>query len=102
MQKLHCHSCRKELPKGTLKYIVEIKSFADFDGYLEDYEGDVESGINELLEAIETMDAKALEEDVAMERIFIMCKACRDRFVEDPLQTGRPAAHGEEAKGTIH
>lgn len=102
MRKLRCHSCGKELLKGSLKYIVEIKSFADFDGYLEDYKGDVDEGINELLEAIESMDAKALEDDVVRELIFILCKACRDKFTGDPFQSGKHVDVDEDAKGTVH
>lgn len=102
MQKLRCHCCGRELPKGSLKYIVEIRSFADFDGYLEDYGGDVEEGINELLEAIEGMDPESLEEDVSKELIYILCKACRDKFTSDPFKTGVAVFEGEDVKGTIH
>ena len=72
VQKLRCNSCGRELQKGNLKYIVEIRSFADFDGYLEEYNGDVEEGINDLLDAMETVDQKAIEEDVSKELIFIL------------------------------
>lgn len=102
MQKLRCHSCGRELPKGSLKYILEIRSFADFDGYLEDFEGDIEEGINDLLDVMEGMDPKTLEEDVSKEQIYILCKACRDRFTNDPFQTGRHIFEGEDVKGTIH
>ncbi len=102
MRKIRCHSCRKELPKGALKYVIEIRSFADFDGYLEEYDGDVEEGLNELLDAVENIDAKTLEEDVSRELIFILCKNCRERFTSDPFQNGMASFEGEEAKGTIH
>lgn len=102
MKKLRCHCCGRELPKGNLKYILEIRSFADFDGYLEDFDGDVEEGINDLLDAMESMDPKALEEDVSKELIFILCKSCRDRFTNDPFQTGKAVFEGEDVKGTIH
>lgn len=102
MQKLRCHNCSKELPNGSLKYIVEIRSFADFDGYLEEYEGDVEDGINGLLDAMENIDPKTLEEDVSKELIFILCKSCRDKFTSDPFQNGKAPFEGEEVKGTIH
>ncbi|MEK7679656.1 MAG: hypothetical protein AAB356_05645 [Deltaproteobacteria bacterium] len=91
-----------ELPKGSLKYILEIRSFADFDGYLEDYDGDIEEGINDLLDAMESADPKAIEEDVSKEQLFILCKACRDRFISDPLQTGKTDVDGDEVKGTVH
>ncbi len=102
MQKFRCHSCLRELPSGSLKYIVEIRSFADFDGYLEDYEGDVEEGINELLDAMENVDTKTLEDDVSKELIYILCKQCRDKFTNDPFQGGKIVMEEEEAKGTIH
>lgn len=102
MQKLRCHSCGRELPKGTLKYILEVRSFADFDGYLEEFEGDLEEGINDILDAMEGVDPKLLEEDVTKEQIFILCKPCRDKFSSDPFQSGKIHHEGEEVKGTIH
>ena len=102
MQTLRCHNCSKELPRGSLKYIVEIRSFADFDGYLEEYEGDMEEGINDLLDAMENVDPKTLEEDVAKELIYILCKSCSDKFTNDPFCNGRVEPLGEEVKGTIH
>lgn len=102
MEKLRCHNCGRELLKGTLKYVVEIRSFADFDGYLEEYEGDVEDGITELLEAMGSSDPADLEDDVSTELIYILCKSCRDRFVSDPFQTGKTVGQGENIKGTIH
>lgn len=102
VQKLRCNNCGRELQKGSLKYIVEIRSFADFDGYLEEYNGDVEEGINELLDAMESLDQKSIEEDVSRELIFILCKSCRDKFTNDPFQTGKVVFEGEDVKGTIH
>ena len=85
-----------------MKYVVEIRSFADFDGYLEEYDGDVEEGINELLDSMEASDAKTLEEDVSKELIYILCKSCCDKFTADPFQTGKAVFEGEDVKGTIH
>lgn len=102
MQKLRCHSCGKQLPVGTLKYVIEIKSFADFDGYLEEYECDIEEGINFLFDSIENTDEKALEDDVSKESIYILCKPCRDKFINDPFHSGKPSFEGDDAKGTIH
>ena len=47
---------RQGAPKGTLKYILEVRSFADFDGYLEEFEGDLEDGISDILDAMEGVD----------------------------------------------
>jgi len=102
MQTLRCHICSKELPKGSLKYIVEIRSFADFDGYLEEYEGDMEEGINDLLDAMENVDTNTLEEDVSKELIYILCKSCSDKFTSDPFCSGKVSFSNEEVKGTIH
>ncbi len=102
MKKLRCHNCGIDLPKGSLKYILEIRSFADFDGYLEEYDGDIEEGINDLLDAMESADPKAIEDDVSKEQIFILCKSCRDKFINDPFQSGKIDVDGDEVKGTIH
>ncbi|MBI5599173.1 MAG: hypothetical protein HY890_05480 [Deltaproteobacteria bacterium] len=102
MTMLRCQGCGRELSRGGLKYIIEVKSFADFDGYIEEYPGDVEDGIHELLDAIENVDPKTLEEDVYMERTYILCKSCRDRFSDDPFHTGESVPEGEVSKGTVH
>ena len=102
MQKLRCHGCGAELSKGSLKYIVEIRTFADFDGYLEEHGDNVDEGINELLLAMEEMDPKALEEDVIKDFIYILCKSCRDRFADDPLKSGMAEFEGSDVKGRVH
>ncbi|MFQ5442557.1 MAG: hypothetical protein ACE5EB_07525 [Thermodesulfobacteriota bacterium] len=102
MDKLRCNGCGRELDTGTLKYVIEIKSFADFDGYLEEFEGDLEEGINTLLDAMENMDVKKLEEDISKELILILCKRCRDNFMSDPLQTGATFLQGEDIKTMLH
>lgn len=100
--KILCHSCGKELPRGSLKYVIEIKCFADFDGYLEEHTGDIEEGINDLLDAIEHADPKSLEDEVFQESIFILCKSCCDKFTNDPFKSGKMVFERMEAKDTIH
>lgn len=102
MNKIRCYSCAKELPDGSLKYVVEVKSFADFDGYLEDYPGDVESGMVELLKELEDIDQKRLEEDVYQEMAFILCKACKDKFYKNLLDVSEQTVSDREVKDTIH
>ena len=102
MNKLRCYCCGKDFQKGGLKYIVEVKSFADYDGYLEEYPGDISEGINELLEAIENMDTKTLEEDVFRERSYVVCKPCRDKLADDPFHAEKFENLGEAFKGTVH
>lgn len=102
MERLRCHNCGRELQKGSLKYVVEIRSFADFDGYLGETEGEVEEGINELLSIMADLDPEVLEEDVTSEYVYILCKSCRDRFIDDPFQSGKARFVGENIKGTLH
>lgn len=98
-----CNCCGRELYEGGLKYVLEVRSFADFDGYLEEFEGDdIEDGINDLLDAVESMGVDTLEEDVYQVHTYVLCKGCRDRFASDPFQTGQALNVPEEAKGTIH
>lgn len=102
MNKIRCHSCSRELLEGSLKYVVEVKSFADFDGYLEDYPGDVESGMVELLKEMEYMEQKALEEDVYQEMVFILCKTCKDKFHQNLFSASGQINLDREAKGRVH
>ncbi|MEE9614605.1 MAG: hypothetical protein V3W31_06595 [Thermodesulfobacteriota bacterium] len=102
MSALRCDSCGKEMSRGGLKYVVEIRSFADFDGYLEEYPGDVEEGIADLIDAMDGADSKGLEDDVYQEIVYILCKECRDKFASDPFQSGRLSFEEEEVKGTVH
>lgn len=99
---LRCHGCSKELPKGGLKYVVEVRSFADFDGYIEDYPGDVEEGINDLLDVMESMDTDEIEEDVYAEHTYLLCKPCRDRFAKYPFHSSDFTEYRSEHKGTLH
>ena len=89
--------CGKRLPEGSLKYVVDIRVYADFDGVLNFPEGDIEEEVNRLMAEIEGMDPGELERDVYQEMAFLLCKGCRDRFVEDPLSRGEgpyPAVEG--------
>jgi hypothetical protein len=38
----YCVKCGKSLPQGSLKYVVDIRVYADFDGVLNLPEGDIE------------------------------------------------------------
>lgn len=97
MHRQHCLKCGKSLPEGSLKYVVDIRVYADFDGVLSLPEGDIEEEVNRLMGEIEGMDPSELEKDVYQEIAFLLCKGCRDRFMEDPLSRGEgtyPAGEG--------
>ncbi|MCK5237777.1 MAG: hypothetical protein KAR06_12435 [Deltaproteobacteria bacterium] len=102
MKLIRCHSCGKDIADDGIKYIIEIKSFADYEGYLEDFPGDITEGINEILDAVEEVDPKTLEDEVYQEDVYLLCKTCRDKFSDDPFRTGYIPTEGESAKGTVH
>ena len=103
MHRQHCLKCGKSLPEGSLKYVVDIRVYADFDGVLSLPEGDIEEEVNRLMGEIEGMDPSELEKDVYQEIAFLLCKGCRDRFMEDPLSRGEGAyPAGEGSSQFLH
>jgi hypothetical protein len=91
------------LPEGSLKYVVDIRVYADFDGVLNLPGEDIEEEVHRLMGKIERMDPGELEKDVYQEMAFVLCKGCRDRFVEDPLSRGEgPYPAGEGSSQFIH
>lgn len=103
MKTLRCNCCGNELPSDTIKFVVEVRCFADFDGYLEEFEGDIEDGVNSLLDNIDEMEEDGFDDDEATrDSIYILCKKCRDNFLSDPFQIGSMAFDAENRKGTLH
>jgi hypothetical protein len=83
MKERNCFRCGKELQPGSLFYVVHIKVFSGFDGILMEPTGDIDQPLNQLLEQTQQLDPKELEKDVYEEITLIVCKSCRDRFVDD-------------------
>jgi hypothetical protein len=103
MVRQYCVKCGKNLPEGSLKYVVDIRVYADFDGVLNLPGGDIEEEVSRLMAEIESMDPGELEKDVYQEMAFLLCKRCRDRFVEDPLSRGEgPYPAGKGPSQFIH
>ena len=75
--------CGKELPAGELTYVVQIKVFAGFDGLLPEPEGGIDHQLRKILDQIEKSDPKELEKEVYEEVTLLLCKSCRDRFVDE-------------------
>ncbi len=99
----YCLRCAKRLPEGSLKYVVDIRVYADFDGVLNFPGEDIEEEVHRLMGKIERMDPGELEKDVYQEMAFLVCKGCRDTFVEDPLSRGEgPYPAGEGSSQLIH
>jgi len=102
MSNFKCQCCDQENPPGGLKYVVEIKSFADFEGYIEGNDGEAESSVNDLLMYMDDIDQQVLEDDVYQEMRFTVCKDCRDKFLKNPFQIYKEYFYKEEFRGTLH
>ena len=83
MAERHCWRCDKELAPGGLSYVVRLQVYADFDGVLVEPERDVDQELKEVLEEVERSDPKELEREVYEELTLLLCKSCRDRFVDE-------------------
>ncbi len=83
MEERKCFRCGKGLQPGSLFYVVHIKVFSGFDGILSEPAEDIDQQLKDLLETARHLDPKELEKDVYEEMTLIVCKSCRDRFVED-------------------
>ncbi len=83
MKERNCFRCGKELQQGSLFYVVHIRVLSGFDGVLMEPTRDIDQQLNQLLEQVKHLDPKELEKEVYEEITLIVCKSCRDRFVED-------------------
>jgi hypothetical protein len=89
-----CLRCGKSLPRGSLKYIVDLQVYADFDGYLAEEGEDLELSLGKVLEEAEGRDEEELEEEVYLRQLYLVCKDCRDRFLSNPLNIPWSPASG--------
>ena len=80
-----CQRCSKNLPPGSLAYVIQIKVFSGFDGVLSEASEDLEQQLGHLFEQVKESDPEALEREVYEEYNLILCKNCRDRFVNETL-----------------
>jgi hypothetical protein len=83
MEERHCIRCGKELPAGSMTYVLHIRVFAGFDGFLLEPEEGIDNQLKQLLDQIEKSDPKELEKEVYEEFTLLLCKSCRDRFVDE-------------------
>lgn len=83
MKEKYCWRCGKELPPGSLTYLVNVRVFAGFDELLLEPEGGVDHQLKQILEQIEQSDPKELEKEIYEEFTLLLCKSCRDRFVDE-------------------
>lgn len=94
MSRQCCSRCGKYLHEGSLKYIVRINVFADFDGYLCDEDKSSAEDLQSLIRQIKDKTPETLENDIYQEMAFLLCKSCRNIFIKNPLnlsqQCGAP------------
>jgi hypothetical protein len=83
MEERQCLRCGLKLPYGSLAYVVNVKVFAAFDGVILESEEETQHPLEELLGQIKDADPKTLEKEVYEEFSVVLCKGCRDRFVEE-------------------
>lgn len=75
--------CGKKLHPGRLRYVVEIKTYADFDGVLIEPEGDIEGELEAMLKKVEELGPEEAEKEIFEEFSILLCRSCRDRFVDE-------------------
>ncbi len=84
----HCERCGRALEDGALRYRVEIRLTADFDGLLgTPGEGEGKS-LEEQLAACEGMSEEELMAGVHRALLFLVCPACRKAIEREPLGAG--------------
>jgi hypothetical protein len=90
-----CSRCGAAFAPGALRYVVRIEAYADFDGVVavEEAQATAEA-IRELLAVAAERSAEALEADVYAQAVHLLCKACRDRFMANPLDLPFPTLPG--------
>jgi hypothetical protein len=83
MKQRNCFRCGKELRPGSPFYIVDIRVVSGFDGILSEPGEGIDEELRELIEQAQHLDPKELEKDVYEEITLVICKSCRDRFVDE-------------------
>ena len=83
MKQKNCFRCGKELQPGGPFYVVHIRVVSGFDGILTEAPEGIDEELRELIEQAQHLDPSELEKDVYEEITLVICKSCRDRFVDD-------------------
>ncbi len=83
MKEKNCFRCGKRLQPGSSFYVVYIRVVSGFDGILSEPAEGIDEQLKSLLAEVQQLDPKELEKDVYKEITLIMCKSCRDRFVDE-------------------
>ena len=85
-----CDMCGTRIEREIPRYMLKMSVLAAYDR-LEissaDMSRDYEEDIRKLVEEMEEMDPKKLEEEVAKHFNFDLCRPCRIKLLSDPLGT---------------
>jgi type II restriction/modification system DNA methylase subunit YeeA len=94
-----CDLCGTRIEASELRYVLKMNIFAAYDKLqieLSDLEKDYQNEIRKLIEEMEQMDPKQLEEDVFKQFNFDLCRRCQQEIIKNPLESrrggGEPAA----------
>ncbi len=83
-----CDVCGTRIECEAPRYRLKINVFAAYERLeigAADVSRDYEEDIRKLVEEMERMDPKQLEEDVAKQLNFDLCRPCQRKFLSDPL-----------------
>ena len=84
--KARCEVCGKRFKKGGTRYWVNLSIISGFDGHIEDFSkkpaDHLEKKIDEVLEETQHMSEQELKEEVYLNRRWLVCVACRARFLK--------------------
>ncbi len=85
---LFCSRCGRRLERGRTYYIVTVTLTAEMEGGIA--QSVSQADVEDIWAQIEQKSGQELEEEVFQRIQFILCKPCRDAFVQSPL--GKEAA----------
>lgn len=88
MKYYQCDMCGERIEPKELRYVVKSTIFAAYDTLeieLTDLARDYTEEIRGLIEKMEHMDPKKLQEDVFKEFSFDLCRGCQQKFLRNPL-----------------
>jgi hypothetical protein len=80
--------CGAKIDINELRYVLRMDLFAAYDTLKieqADMERDYEEEIKQLIEKMQGMNPKQLEEDVFKRLSFDLCRACQQKFLKNPL-----------------
>jgi hypothetical protein len=85
-KRLRCEVCGKRFKKGGTRYRINLEVISDFDGYIEDFskkpEGYLKPKLDKIMKETKEMTEEQLEEDVYLQRQWLMCVNCREQFLK--------------------